>query len=496
MRKFKQVQILKFSVLVEVTMEIPEECLAYVMSYIDMSHINIKMGHFPWMANKNLNKIMMTTPRILEKLFISRYGSLQNALLQLLNRSPPNFDAANKILDIEGKHNLGFEDNMLLRLACTEGNIDLLTYLLAHPMLPRIDNNTYVNMIIDVCQFGCNKCVQLLLNQENSPRADYQDGEFLMHATFSGRLDVVKVILEHPTGPSPNCRGGYALSIAIMKKYTDIVKHFINLYDGPRAGEEYELYFLMACEVGNIDIIRVLVENERAPVRVDCHDGVGLLIAVQTGCTEIVEYLLTRDDSPDVDILDGSCLITACEYSFIEIVHTLLHHSKCPRRLCMYQNMMAFNFAIFNERNDIIQLMMMNSCINADFNDGILLIRATAYNKHAVVRYLLQHPTGPRVECNMAKAFLICIFKENIPMMILLCSHLKEPMTVFNILQMCLHSAHSFSNKLILESIHKVNHLMMSYRDDPNIDSVNMLLKAMYNMKSETNSALSRNIDR
>lgn len=175
--------------------------------------------------------------------------------------------------------------------------------------------------LVRAAKLGNADIVRHLLEMRDGPRADCLGGMALVVASQFGHRDVVRLLLKHPLHAP---RADAALPYAVAKGQTDVVRMLLEWPDhAPRADSDNALG--IAVQEGHADTVRLLLEwPENAP-RADDGDGYLLECAAWHGDDDIVRILLTRPEhAPRADGNDCEALVRAIEMNRPEVVKTLL----------------------------------------------------------------------------------------------------------------------------------------------------------------------------
>ena len=175
------------------------------------------------------------------------------------------------------------------------------------------------------------------------------------HACRNGRLGVVKLLLEHRKVldikvVSQDVSGHTELSDACYNQQVKMVRLLLN-----ELGKEYdtqylnaqslkgETAFMRACEVGNYDIVKMLLDYGNG---IDFNLGRnnnGLMLACQNGHAEVVALLMQYSFANRIELnrrnaFRKSALMMACEHGHEDIVKLMLE-SKLIDRLFWFETL-------------------------------------------------------------------------------------------------------------------------------------------------------------
>ena len=160
----------------------------------------------------------------------------------------------------------------------------------------------------------------------------YGDSVLLNLASFFGRVDLARLLLESGADPNVTDQAQYdALYIATMEGHIDIVKLLFE-YDSPHkiTTKSTNTAYLCACYYGRVDMVRYMLEH-----------GADIYATEENGCFAI-DHALLKNNIPlaklliekgfDVNsiYLERSALYFACAQRYEEMVQLLLDHGADP----------------------------------------------------------------------------------------------------------------------------------------------------------------------
>jgi ankyrin repeat protein len=196
----------------------------------------------------------------------------------------------------------------------------------------------------------------------------------LVLAVDMNNIEIVKILVEKCAYSTVHSFP--ALISAIEKKFNDIAIYFIKsgVFEG---GERIGNAFTRAVQVGNVQIVKVLVESGELPV---ASRGAALLFAVEHDLFSILELLLRG--VTNASSYKERLLYTAVKYENLPIIKLLLEHGENPARnnyesfLCAGKTGQFLIFEMLlrslhgHIRTEIIKILVV-----AAMNDGFEIVK-------------------------------------------------------------------------------------------------------------------------
>jgi ankyrin repeat protein len=201
--------------------------------------------------------------------------------------------------------------------ACYSGNLDLIKFLLSFDSVDpsKPDNNASFQI---AAQMGHTEVINLLIKD---PRVDptVRDNYSLDIASVSGYLDVVKILLADPLVRS-TCDLTSPLRLAVEGEQEEVLRYFLSL-DDPGFAPTPSL-FCEACEIGNVDIVKILISDPRVNPHAR-HIQFPVQFAAVEGNLEVYK-LLVADPRVHPEEEGDLALIGASQRGHTEIVKEML----------------------------------------------------------------------------------------------------------------------------------------------------------------------------
>jgi ankyrin repeat protein len=220
-----------------------------------------------------------------------------------------------------------------LTLACYFGNIEIVNLLLGRDDLDVNLSNGSKTPLITAVETGLVEVVESLLTRDDlKPNIVNNHGEHVLgHAVCLGKVDVVKLLLDHPSiDPNFMANGQTALMLAWQ---ADMVKLLLER-EGIEVNRQDSFGLTALCKAafrGHSEIGKLLLERE--DININLPDNLGrtpLFAAVSCDCLELVDLLLKKDGiDPNPKVIDSgrTPLAHACHFDgSTAIVRSLLSH--------------------------------------------------------------------------------------------------------------------------------------------------------------------------
>lgn len=205
---------------------------------------------------------------------------------------------------------------------------------------------------------------QLLEKKCNVNSLNDSNESALLIATCNGFKDIVKLLLENGgdinladnTGHSP-------FFMACLYKQMSTIEIFLSnaSTDINKQTDTGETPLISAVHYGDIDIVKLLLENKCDVDKHGCDGPSALHIAVIQNKTDMVLWLL--ENNGDVNVCDcdhQSPLHLATYLGYKHIVNLLIKY-KCDVNLCDYEHRTALHIATWENRADIVKILIDSS---------------------------------------------------------------------------------------------------------------------------------------
>ncbi len=169
-----------------------------------------------------------------------------------------------------------------------------------------------------------------------------------------------------------------------------IYKEHINDYQVKNDG------FIAACESGNLDIIRFLLNSKNADINYE--NNLGFKSACEFGQLEVVKYLLYSEELKEVANIYANGqegLLMAAYKGRLDVVKFLLetHLKKDNIQARLLNTNEAFKMACIGGHIDLVEYLMSNNeipKIDPNYQKDAALIKSCYYGNFKMVKYLLE----------------------------------------------------------------------------------------------------------
>lgn len=226
----------------------------------------------------------------------------------------------------------------LLDMAVRKGNVELFEKCVQSGIIPDV---YHMYLAMDYGQLGIFKTLAKTLNVNDIVGYEGNYESLLFVAASSGKLDYVKVLLEHGADMDwRNVNGNNALWIACCNNRIDVVETLLEAGSDPNTQNNDGVVPLISCaQRGTFEIAEILM-NYGAHVNTPNNNGDNpLIIACRTGQAEILELFLSKATEEDLQYcakIDGfNALFSAAEQDRAECILTLHRYGasvKCRTR--------------------------------------------------------------------------------------------------------------------------------------------------------------------
>ncbi|KAL4117231.1 hypothetical protein PRIC2_011223 [Phytophthora ramorum] len=206
--------------------------------------------------------------------------------------------------------------------------------------------------------------IRLLLdNGASINTAANEGGSPLFVAAGQGHTEVVKLLIERGAASAlTNNAGWSALMKASELGYPAIVKELLRSEAGP---EMIDLQLPsgatalnIACEHGQFDVVRRLVNNGAALELADKEGYTPLITAAQLGYSDIVQLLVNRGARMDARLPSGgTALLTAVWHKRLAVVRILLDNGADINLCGDFQSWTPLDVAYFSGYTELVQLI-------------------------------------------------------------------------------------------------------------------------------------------
>ncbi|KAG2382149.1 hypothetical protein C9374_005351 [Naegleria lovaniensis] len=228
--------------------------------------------------------------------------------------------------------------NEFLDMAIRKGNVELFEKCVQSGITPDV---YHMYLAMDYGQLGIFKTLAKTLNVNDIVGYEGNYESLLFVAASTGKLDYVKVLLEHEADMDwRNVNGNNALWIACCNNRIDVVEALLEAGADPNTQNNDGVVPLISCaQRGSFEIAEILM-NYGAQVNIPNKNGDNpLIIACRTGQAEILELFLTKATEEDLQYcakIDGfNPMFSAAEQDRAECILTLHRYGatvKCRTR--------------------------------------------------------------------------------------------------------------------------------------------------------------------
>jgi ankyrin repeat protein len=284
--------------------------------------------------------------------------------------------------------------------AANYGKIQVLDYLLEHPMVECNDDCLYdvikYQQIPSLKRLLCDKRLRSRLCQ----KIINGHSRHLRAACKSGQMDMVNILLEADLNFTPNWD---CILATVEDNHFEIFKFLLNHPKLDKSDEQYLESFmhvlLKACESGSFDIVNYLMENYAFLNPFTTPLDSGIRLAASKGYLDIVKLLCRIDRfQPIQNGFLEEALFSASSNGHTNVVEFLMAETKCDPSVPSKQemidasSMLALEAACSCGFSDIVIILLMDKRTDPNSNDNRPLRRSCENGRRRVVELLLQDP--------------------------------------------------------------------------------------------------------
>ena len=229
------------------------------------------------------------------------------------------------------------------------------------------------------------------LNRQFGRRRGYTS--LLMLACKRGCVDMVKLLTTKRKKPAdvnmPDSNGKYPISIAVERQHTKLLAFLLDTNTNPnvRCGNSkgnYTTPLMLACNLGDIDIVKMLVANKADVNMQDSKGACPISVAVMSRNLKLTSFLLgDTKANPNVNIKNvnvntigryqrhfSTPLIEACKMENMSMVKLLLENTSNPADINMVDGigMRPFSVALKMNNLDLVYMLMRMGDGKLDLN--------------------------------------------------------------------------------------------------------------------------------
>lgn len=189
----------------------------------------------------------------------------------------------------------------------------------------------------------------------------------VMEATQKGALKEVQYLLSSPElKKHPKIKKGDILWEACSSGHVNIVKYLMTLTNNKGEllvdVEQVNIGFVFACSYGNQAIVEYFLKKSVFKEEIQINKRRGLAYACESGCLNLVKYLLTHTysaEKADVHAHSDDAFKTACHHNRTDIIKFLL--SLSDDQYINFQKLESnLEWAMKEKKMKIIEAMMLS----------------------------------------------------------------------------------------------------------------------------------------
>jgi ankyrin repeat protein len=297
--------------------------------------------------------------------------------------------------------NLEYESNRMrtpLHLACGKGNLEIIKYLIGvGANINATDLSNYTPLYLGSKNNRLD-IVDYLLSKGASHMIKSNGCGPLHIASEHGHLDIINKLLCYGADPNEDCTVSTPIFIASQNNHWLIVEKLLEAGGDPTiVSKSGYSPFHIACEVGNYQVVKILMETKRINInKVGPSGTTPLYEACKNGHTETVLILVESPDLlPDIVTTGPTPLCKATECGYSDICGILLAQTKCDPNLSLPGYLSALYYACRNGDLEAMKLLVSKGA-DLSFKDGSksnLLYIAIQKNRDKVISWLIDiHP--------------------------------------------------------------------------------------------------------
>ncbi|XP_009945444.1 PREDICTED: ankyrin repeat domain-containing protein 20B-like, partial [Leptosomus discolor] len=189
-----------------------------------------------------------------------------------------------------------------LHLACANGHVDVVTYLVKNKCKLNLFDNYHRSPLMKAVQCQQEKCVAVLLKHGADPNLADADGNTALHlAVISPNTSVAGLLLEHNANiDAQNKEGHTPLILAVSKHHEEIVEFLLKNGADVNACDQCERTPLMtAASDGELNLIKVLLRYGADVSHRDTNGWSAEDLAVICGYSSVSKELAEYADCED-----------------------------------------------------------------------------------------------------------------------------------------------------------------------------------------------------
>lgn len=349
-------------------------------------------------VKKLLTKLTFTEKTLFSYSDIIYYASFfnRNEIVEYLIKNTDLNPAANK--------------NSALRIACCNGNLELVKLLLTDKRVTKcghIDlrqavknrhynvvsfliNENLVNPTIDsnislilAAESGCTDSLNLLLNDKRVNPTYHQINHAFSLACSNGFLIPMEILLKIKE-INPNYRNNYALLNSSAKNFADSLEKLLSFSSVNPSFNNNEA-LILAAENGSTDTLKLLLNDSRLTLDIN---NKALTLAAENNHSDVFKLLLSDSRIGD-SYYFHSLLILLIKNGNLDLVELLIEH----KIMFLEPDINFFILACEYGHLDIIKLLLNKLKINISKNNESALFLASKNNHIDVVEFLITIPS-------------------------------------------------------------------------------------------------------
>ncbi|CAK4886600.1 unnamed protein product [Aphanomyces euteiches] len=277
-----------------------------------------------------------------------------------------------------------------LLVACetkTQAQVPLVANLLKHPQIDvNHKDNDGMTCLMSLCQSGADAMIAYvheLYNAHKHADDKVQQCFILMaHAKIQDAfeefkrsyveivVELIELLVDHPSidvNATLDDSGATAFYFACHFDHLNILQVLFghSRLDPHQPNDDGTTPFMVACAHNRSASVALLMEEIDIDVNNANKEGhTAIVMACATGAVDVVQLLITECPQLNVNYQTPECrntaLLIAVRENHLKIVESLLEHPDIDISLENKEGLTAMDLAIQKERNDIIELLMLN----------------------------------------------------------------------------------------------------------------------------------------